>query len=169
MVRMVKKEGKIAPEKSAPECPFECGGGCNCYLGNAHMEVVTSWKVLPLVSNNFSQMCTTEPMLYCSIYVIADMHKHTQLHICRDNCEGYCKYSLTITRNRNGPNNPRKLHTHKLEVTLRYRTKNMWIEKEISEGCGSQIQRANMNKDRLMNKTQKYRYVKQIMSIPLLL
>ena len=22
-----KKNGKIAPEKSAPECPFECGGG----------------------------------------------------------------------------------------------------------------------------------------------
>ena len=21
------KNGKIAPEKSAPECPFECGGG----------------------------------------------------------------------------------------------------------------------------------------------
>ena len=26
MVKMVK-HGKIAPEKSAPECPFECGGG----------------------------------------------------------------------------------------------------------------------------------------------
>ena len=25
MVKMVKN-GKIAPEKSAPECPFECGG-----------------------------------------------------------------------------------------------------------------------------------------------
>ena len=71
-------------------------------------------KHLNLVSNYFSQMCTTEPILYCSI-----------VHTCRDNCEGYCKYSLTITRNRNGPNNPRKLHTHKLEVTLRYRTKNM--------------------------------------------
>ena len=42
------KNGKIAPEKSAPECPFECGGGCNCYLGNAQIEVVTNWKVLPL-------------------------------------------------------------------------------------------------------------------------
>ena len=29
MVKRVKngKNGKIAPEKSAPECPFECGGG----------------------------------------------------------------------------------------------------------------------------------------------
>ena len=26
MVKMVK-HGKIAPEKSAPQCPFECGGG----------------------------------------------------------------------------------------------------------------------------------------------
>ena len=63
-------------------------------------------KDLNLVSNFFSQMCTTESMFYCSIYAIADIHKHTQLHICRDNCEGYCKYSLTITRNRNAPNNP---------------------------------------------------------------
>ena len=37
-------------KKSAPECPFECGGGgCKCYLGNAHMEVLTSGKGLPLV------------------------------------------------------------------------------------------------------------------------
>ena len=36
-------------KKSAPECPFECGGGGGkCYLGNAHMGVVTSWKGLPL-------------------------------------------------------------------------------------------------------------------------
>ena len=29
MAKRVKngKHGKIAPEKSAPECPFECGGG----------------------------------------------------------------------------------------------------------------------------------------------
>ena len=26
-------------KKSDPECPFECGGGCNCYLGNAQIEV----------------------------------------------------------------------------------------------------------------------------------
>ena len=44
MAKRVKngKHGKIAPEKSAPECPFECGGGCNCYLGNAQIEVVTN-------------------------------------------------------------------------------------------------------------------------------
>ena len=28
-------------KKSAPECPFECGGGGNRYLGNAQIEVVT--------------------------------------------------------------------------------------------------------------------------------
>ena len=32
---------KLRLKKSAPECPFECGGGCNCYLGNAQIEVVT--------------------------------------------------------------------------------------------------------------------------------
>ena len=26
-------------KKSALECPFECGGVCNCYLGNAQIEV----------------------------------------------------------------------------------------------------------------------------------
>ena len=35
-------------KKSAPECPFECGGGCNCYLGNAQIEVASYKKVLPL-------------------------------------------------------------------------------------------------------------------------
>ena len=32
---------KSAWKKSAPECPFECGGegGCNRYLGNAQIEV----------------------------------------------------------------------------------------------------------------------------------
>ena len=45
MVKMVKKNGKNRKmvisrlKKSAPECPFECGGECNCYLGNAHIEV----------------------------------------------------------------------------------------------------------------------------------
>ena len=33
---------KSARKKSAPGCPFECGGGGgNCYLGNAQIEVVT--------------------------------------------------------------------------------------------------------------------------------
>ena len=31
--RMVKN----GPKKSAPECPVECGGGSNCYLGNAQI------------------------------------------------------------------------------------------------------------------------------------
>ena len=36
-------------KKSAPECPFECGGGgCNCYLGNAQKEVASFKKGLPL-------------------------------------------------------------------------------------------------------------------------
>ena len=39
---------KLRRKKSAQECPFECGGGCNFYLGNAHIEVGTNWKVLPL-------------------------------------------------------------------------------------------------------------------------
>ena len=48
MVKMVKKNGKNRKmvisrlKKSAPECPFECGGGGGkCYLGNAQIEVVT--------------------------------------------------------------------------------------------------------------------------------
>ena len=39
-----KQNGKMVKsrlKKSAPECPFECGGGCKCYLGNAQIEVVT--------------------------------------------------------------------------------------------------------------------------------
>ena len=45
------KNGKMVKsrlKKSAPECPFECGGGCNCYLGNAQIEVASYKKVLPL-------------------------------------------------------------------------------------------------------------------------
>ena len=42
------KVAQIGPEKSAPECPFECGGGCNCHLGNAQIEVTLTSKVLPL-------------------------------------------------------------------------------------------------------------------------
>ena len=42
------KSLKSAQKKSAPECPFECGvGGCNCYLGNAQIEVMLTSKVLP--------------------------------------------------------------------------------------------------------------------------
>ena len=38
---------KLRLKKSAV---FECGGrGCNCYLGNAHIEVALIWKVLPLM------------------------------------------------------------------------------------------------------------------------
>ena len=40
---------KSARKKSAPECPFECGGGgSNRYLGNAQIEVTLTSKVLPL-------------------------------------------------------------------------------------------------------------------------
>ena len=39
---------KLARKKSAPECPFECGGGSNRYLGNAQIEVTLTSKVLPL-------------------------------------------------------------------------------------------------------------------------
>ena len=41
---------KSARKKSAPECPFECGGGGggNRYLGNAQIEVTLISKVLPL-------------------------------------------------------------------------------------------------------------------------
>ena len=38
--------GKIEPEK---KCPFECGGGCNCYLGIAQIEVALIVKGLPLM------------------------------------------------------------------------------------------------------------------------
>ena len=39
---------KSAWKKSAPECPFECGGGgCNRYLGNAQIEVTLSSVGLP--------------------------------------------------------------------------------------------------------------------------
>ena len=48
------KNGKMVKsrlKKSAPECPFECGGGGGkCYLGNAQIEVVTYWKGLPLIA-----------------------------------------------------------------------------------------------------------------------
>ena len=37
MVKMVK----LRLKKSALECPFECGGRCKCYLGNAHIEVTS--------------------------------------------------------------------------------------------------------------------------------
>ena len=37
---------KSARKKSAPECPFECGGG-NRYLGDAQIEVTLNSKVLP--------------------------------------------------------------------------------------------------------------------------
>ena len=43
---------KSARKKSAPECPFECwGGGGNCYLGNAQIEVT-------LISVGFSPRVT---------------------------------------------------------------------------------------------------------------
>ena len=49
MVKNGKKNGKNGKKvksrlkKSAPGCPFECGGGGgNCYLGNAHIEVETN-------------------------------------------------------------------------------------------------------------------------------
>ena len=38
-------------KKSAPGCPFECGGGCNCYLGNAHIEVAPLLKGASLTSS----------------------------------------------------------------------------------------------------------------------
>ena len=40
MVKMVKN-GKIAPEKVPQSARLSAGGGCNCYLGNAQIEVVT--------------------------------------------------------------------------------------------------------------------------------
>ena len=44
--KMVKSRLK----KSAPECPFECGGGgCNCYLGNAHIDVAPWLKGASLI------------------------------------------------------------------------------------------------------------------------
>ena len=39
---------KSAREKCAPECPFECGGGCNRYLGNAQIECALTSLGLPL-------------------------------------------------------------------------------------------------------------------------
>ena len=51
---MYRKNGDLANllnsawKKSAPECPFECGGGCNRYLGNAQIEVTLNSKGLPL-------------------------------------------------------------------------------------------------------------------------
>ena len=67
---------KSHPKKSAPECPFECGGGCKCYLGNAHMGVVTSWKGLPytvsLTVKRLFLFLTTS--LNLSLPFIADVH-----------------------------------------------------------------------------------------------
>ena len=40
---------KSARKKSAPECPFECGGGGNRYLGNAQIEVPLTVLGLPLL------------------------------------------------------------------------------------------------------------------------
>ena len=34
-------------KKSARKCPFECGGGCNCYLGNAQIEERLIERVFP--------------------------------------------------------------------------------------------------------------------------
>ena len=41
-------------KKSAPECPLECGGGCNCYLGNAQIKWALIKKGLPLETTLFS-------------------------------------------------------------------------------------------------------------------
>ena len=56
MVKNGKKNGKSGKmvksrlKKSAPECPFECGGGgCNCYLGNAHIDVAPWLKGASLI------------------------------------------------------------------------------------------------------------------------
>ena len=39
---------KSVRKKSAPECPFECGGGCNRYLGNAQIGAALTSVGLPL-------------------------------------------------------------------------------------------------------------------------
>ena len=39
---------KSALKKSAPECPLECGEGCNRYLGNAQIDVPLILMGLPL-------------------------------------------------------------------------------------------------------------------------
>ena len=41
---MLKSRLKKVPQSAR----LSAGGGCKCYLDNAHMGVVTSWKVLPL-------------------------------------------------------------------------------------------------------------------------
>ena len=47
--------------KSAPECPFECGGGCKSYLGNAQMPVTLFIMVLPLGWSVLKDWCVDHP------------------------------------------------------------------------------------------------------------
>ena len=45
---MVKSRLKKVPQSAR----LSAGGGCKCYLGNAHMGVETSWKGLPLLERS---------------------------------------------------------------------------------------------------------------------
>ena len=46
------KSLKSGRQKVPQSARLSAGGGCKCYLGNAHMEVLTSGKGLPLVEND---------------------------------------------------------------------------------------------------------------------
>ena len=62
---------KSARKKSAPECPFECGGGGgNRYLGNAQIEVTLTLLGLPL-QITFSLSFLRPQNIKTSLYAIS--------------------------------------------------------------------------------------------------
>ena len=86
---------------------LSAGGGCNCYLGNAHIEVATNWKVLPLRvhglcgslvrrSNwsslllSFWYLCPQHTLIYITwmmfmmIFVILSfLEEYMRMHLCK--------------------------------------------------------------------------------------
>ena len=65
MVKKLVKMVKSRLNESSPECPFQCVGGvgCNCYLGNAQIEVASYKKVLPLAAKPYLTFFLGHPVL----------------------------------------------------------------------------------------------------------
>ena len=51
---------KNGPKRSAPECPVECGGGSNRYLGNAQMLGASIFMGAPLITSKYPK-CPPHP------------------------------------------------------------------------------------------------------------
>ena len=51
------KSLKSARKKVPQSALLSAGGGCNCYLGNAQIEVMLNSKVLPLVLLTVKNVC----------------------------------------------------------------------------------------------------------------